>query len=68
MKKELRCPGTMHGKLDGGFIEVKCRRSRCGYEPGVVVLHRFDVHTGELADTRRFAEPPRLNRGNDATR
>lgn len=54
---ELRCPGTMHGKLEDDAIEVKCRRRSCGSKIGVVVLHRFSIHTGELVSTRRFAEP-----------
>lgn len=57
MITELRCPGTMHAKLDGEVLEVKCRRKSCGYHPGVVVLHRFDVHTGKLTGTMRLADP-----------
>lgn len=60
MITELRCPGTMHGKLDDDVIEVKCRRRSCGSKPGVVVLHRFNVHTGELVLTKRFAEPGKV--------
>lgn len=57
MKVELRCPSTMHGKLQDDFIEVKCRRRSCGFKAGTVVLHRFDIHTGALVDTKRFADP-----------
>lgn len=38
------------------LLEVKCRSSRCGAEPGVVVLHRFTVN-GHLRDTLRFRDP-----------
>lgn len=60
MKTELRCPSTMHGKLDDKVVEMKCRRRACGSEPGVVVLHRFNIHTGELVETRRFADPGKV--------
>lgn len=44
-------------EVDGQhLIEVKCRSSRCGVEPGVVVLHRFTVN-GELHSTHRFKDP-----------
>ena len=57
MQKELRCAGTMHGKLDDDILEIKCRRRSCGHRDGTVVLHRFNIHTGELVDTKRFADP-----------
>lgn len=59
--KDLRCDGTMHAKLDldHGTIEVKCGRRRCGASKDVVVLHTFNLHTGEMIDTRRFANPPK---------
>lgn len=57
--KELRCIGTMHGKLDihEGKLEVKCGRRRCGAGRGIVVLHTFDLITGELVGTKKFADP-----------
>lgn len=56
---ELRCGGTMHGKLDirDGKLEVKCGRRGCGAGRGVVVLHTFDIETGELVETKHFADP-----------
>jgi hypothetical protein len=56
---ELRCSGTMHGKLDLRELklEVKCGRRGCGAGRGVVVLHTFDVITGKLVGTKRFADP-----------
>lgn len=56
---ELRCGGTMHGRMDGQLLEVKCHRRTCGSKPGVVVLHTFDTTTGELVKTERYANPPK---------
>jgi hypothetical protein len=58
---ELRCDNEIKfGELleDEPVIEVRCRSRRCGHRPGVVVIHGFDVETGKLLGTRRFAEPP----------
>ncbi len=60
MIHELRCEGRrLHARFDPdkGLLEVKCTRKRCGSKPGVVVLHRFDIHTNELVDTVTFASP-----------
>lgn len=55
---ELRCPhGIKFAVLTDGIIEVKCRSSRCGAGPGIVVLHRFDALTGEMIETLRFRDP-----------
>lgn len=55
---DLRCDnGIRFAILDGETIEFKCRSRRCGYEPGVVVLHRFSVLTGELKGTQMFKDP-----------
>jgi len=56
---ELRCPGTMHARIDPEdmVLEVKCKRRGCGAAPGTVVLHTFSLHTGLLLSTRRFREP-----------
>ena len=58
---ELRCDGTMHGRLNAEnlTLEVKCKRRKCGVQPGVVVLHTFDLRTGELIETKQFADPRR---------
>lgn len=54
---ELRCDGTMHGRMvDATHLEVKCVRRRCGHKPGVVVLHTFDLETGNFT-TKKFADP-----------
>lgn len=58
--RELRCPGNiLHGLLvtsGEGIIEFRCRSKFCGKAPGVVVLHRFDLGTGELT-SRSYLEP-----------
>lgn len=55
---ELRCGGTMHGKmLSATTLEVLCKRRACGKRPGVVVLHTFDLTTGNLIKTERFTDP-----------
>jgi hypothetical protein len=49
----------MHGKLNihEGKLEVKCGRRGCGAGRGIVVLHTFDITTGELVGTKQFADP-----------
>lgn len=55
---DLRCASKLHGILyDNGILEIKCRSRFCGHEPGVVVIHKFNVHTGAV-DTVRYKEPP----------
>lgn len=58
---QLRCGGTMHGRLNirDGKLEVKCRRRSCGAGRGVVVLHTFDLTTGHMVGTNRYADPVR---------
>ncbi len=59
---ELRCPFLMHGKLiaDEQRIEIKCKSHFCGAKSGVVVLHYFDIHTGELIETKKFQDATKL--------
>lgn len=59
----LRCPHRKFGELirpsaDAGLMEVSCPSRWCGKALGVVVLHTFNTHTGELVATRAFREPP----------
>jgi len=53
---ELRCDSKKHGELivPGEVIEVKCDSRFCGAKGGVIVLHKFDVHSGELLDTNKY--------------
>lgn len=55
---ELRCEGTLFGRLtDNRWLEVTCKRRRCGYAKGIVILHTIDTQTGEVVRTKKFADP-----------
>uniref|UniRef100_A0AAU6R661 Uncharacterized protein n=1 Tax=Micrococcus phage Kurnik TaxID=3092208 RepID=A0AAU6R661_9CAUD len=59
MNAELRCAAKKHGELiipGSGILEVSCNSTFCGKRSGVVILHRFDLATGELVDTNRYKE------------
>lgn len=59
---DLRCGNSiLFGVVDGPVLEVKCRSSRCGAGPGVVVLHRFSLPTGDLIDTQTYKNPKKEN-------
>lgn len=54
---ELRCEhGKLHGIVEGGIIEVKCRCQEAN-EKHMVILHRFNVRTGKLIETKKYKEP-----------
>lgn len=55
---ELRCErGHLHAiVLPDGRLEVSCRSRFCGAGRGVVVLHRFNLRTGEVT-TRVYKDP-----------
>lgn len=61
---ELRCPArVLHGVASDnatGTLEVKCRGSWCGHAKGVVVLHVFNLSTGNIVETKRFSDPTRV--------
>lgn len=54
---QLRCDHKLHGHIDGNVLEVGCQSRFCGKRPGIVVVHRFDVTTGKLIETKRFKDP-----------
>lgn len=58
---ELRCENRLHGRLsevDGRpALEIVCRSAFCKGPEGAVVLHFFDVATGDLIATRRYKNP-----------
>lgn len=60
MARPLRCPSKKHAELVSedavGVIEVKCSSRFCGARRGRVILHQFDLKTGEVG-TRSFADP-----------
>jgi len=58
---DLRCESKKHGELIDGVFEVKCKSRWCGGGPRVVVIHRWDVKTGEALKDKRFKEPRRTD-------
>ena len=58
---QLRCAnGILFGVvLPEGHLEVKCRSRRCGHQPGSVVLHRFDLATGQevAGSPKQYRDP-----------
>lgn len=68
MSDQLRCPNQiLFGELDqgDGVLEVKCRSARCGAGAGKVILHRFDIHTGNFLETKVFLDPVKLKKGRE---
>ena len=54
---ELRCQSKKYGEIiDDHTVEVLCTSQFCKLSPNEVVLHRFNILTGEYT-TRRFANP-----------
>lgn len=62
---ELRCGAKLHGTVEGGqgVLEVRCDSRWCGYQPGVVVMHKFDLSSGELTETTLYKAPKRAGKG-----
>lgn len=61
MATQLRCDGTLHGIASDdatGTLERMCKHIRCGYVKGIVILHTFDLATGQVVTTKKFREPP----------
>lgn len=59
MSIQLRCEGTLHGIVSDdarGTLERTCHQRRCGYRKGTVILHTWDLTTGQVT-TKRFREP-----------
>ena len=62
---ELRCQHKMHGVViqpGDAVVEIKCYSKFCGHRPGVIVLHRFDCTTGELVETKKYKDTPRVTK------
>lgn len=55
---DLRCAsGTLFAVVTGDSeVEVRCRKPACGYRPGVLVLHRFDIRTGAVLGTKVYQD------------
>lgn len=47
--------------VDDHLLEIKCGSRFCGAGNGVVVLHTFDLMSGEV-HTRRFTDPLKKER------
>lgn len=59
---ELRCRAKKHGEaVDDHTVEVKCSSVFCGAGPGKVVIHRFDLRSGEVS-TNVYREAPNERR------
>jgi hypothetical protein len=61
---QLRCRSKLQGiikeQADGTkLFEVRCKDKWCAERgAGLVVLHYFNVETGELVRTTKYREPP----------
>jgi hypothetical protein len=68
---QLRCRSKLQGILkdypDGKrLLEVRCKDKWCADRgAGIVVLHYFNVETGELDHTKKFREPPNRRKVNE---
>lgn len=52
---ELRCASRVHGQIvSPDVIEVRCHSRYCGKRAGMVILHRFEISTGKLLDTKEY--------------
>lgn len=66
---QLRCEGNvLHGLVvededikPQGTIEFRCKSRFCGKRAGNVVLHRFDLSTGEY-HTRTYRDTPTIRK------
>lgn len=54
---DLRCDHKLHGRVNHGVLEVMCRSALCGKKPGVVIMHYFNLRTGEMT-TRKYKDSP----------
>lgn len=63
---ELRCGSKiLHCEIDGDVLKVACRSRWCGKRKGTTVIHHFNIQTGTLIETRRFADPTTKNEVTD---
>jgi hypothetical protein len=62
---KLRCgSGALFGEvIEDTVVEFRCRNRRCGYEPGTLVLHRFDIRTGSVTGTKVYRDAAELTEG-----
>lgn len=63
---ELRCGKRLHAILaDDGILEISCRSALCGHKDGTVVIHRFNLTTGELINTKYYKDPSNMKGTSD---
>lgn len=62
---DLRCDNSLLGVLDleSGVLEISCKSRFCGKRPGVTVVHRIDLSTGQVISTRSFRT---INKGEES--
>lgn len=58
----LRCPHRKFGELivpavNDAELAIACPSRWCGKRSGVVIIHSFNIKTGELVHTRQFRSP-----------
>lgn len=55
---ELRCSeGKLFGIVVDGVLEVSCQSKFCRTQLGTMVIHRFDLATGNMLEDRRYRRP-----------
>jgi len=56
----IKCQHSPHFTVEAGasgIARVYCRNRRCKLHPDEITVHHFDLATGELLETRRYARP-----------
>lgn len=63
MSHELRCANKFYGTVVApDVIEVSCQSRFCGKRAGVLILHRFEISTGKLINTKEYKTIEMQNR------
>lgn len=56
----IKCQHSTHFSVEPGgrgVARVYCRNRRCKLHADEITIHHFDLATGELLETRRYARP-----------
>lgn len=56
----IACQHATHFQVEAGsygLARVYCRNKRCKLHPDEITVHHFDLATGLLVETRRYARP-----------
>jgi len=62
----IACEHRTHFSVEAGasgVARVFCRDRRCKRQREEITVHHFDLATGRLIETRRYARPPRPEYG-----